>query len=424
MKFILSSGGLLTLLAVGALVFISGTVHTSDIERQHVDPVPASDQAATSIESNSASNGTRSSAGAELVGQVAGGGARQRAGRLYQPASQPIESYAAAYAATNPAGAGAEQSLATGGHHQQSVADQTATNHQAADSGAYASFGESVPQSITHHTPGSHLSNLEYPAHSAGYYANHYMAPSSNELSYSSGQPSAAFAGYQSASNQHVQHANHHHHYKSGGHQAPSLPYGYPSNVAYERSPLSSSSANYYADRGSYQTSGSSPLWSTGGFNSGFGLVSSASHALSHWTKSFSLSEIICGLVALTIGAIILGAPFFLIYLALMGNFSGSGTLSLTNPTSAGAATSGASTQVNGRRKRLAVFETMSMNERASKHPDLVALADSFVRELSPLVDLRQVSSTFKTLVRSIEKYSTSAYNDESKSAKLKSSSS
>lgn len=149
--------------------------------------------------------------------------------------------------------------------------------------------------------------------------------------------------------------------------------------------------------------------------------MSSASHALSHWTNGFSIGEIICGLVALTIGAVILGAPFFLIYLALMGNFSGSGTLSLTNPTSASGATGGA-TQANGRRKRLAVFETMNMDEQASMHPDLAAVGDALVKQLSPLVDLGQVSKTFKHLIRSIEKYSPNRAEQTKRANKQKSS--
>lgn len=132
--------------------------------------------------------------------------------------------------------------------------------------------------------------------------------------------------------------------------------------------------------------------------------MSSASHVLSHWTNGFSISEIICGLVALAIGAVILGAPFFLIYLALMGNFSGSGTLSLTNPTSVSGAASGAS-QTNGRRKRQAVFDSMDMEERASRHPTLANVTNSLMRQLSPFVNLKQVSMTFKHLTNAIEKY-------------------
>lgn len=314
---------------------------------------------------------------------------RQRSGRMYQQASghqsPQIESYAAAYAAANSLGSGPEQSA--NGH----ITQQT-TN----DAGSYSSFGESPAvavatgerSSLVSSSTARQLPGFNDYSQPSGYFAS-YMSPSSNEASYS-GQPSSSY------------HApSQHHYYKS---PASNLPLGYPTNT-YERGyPMSS----YYDRVAHHMPAASSPFWaSTSGFSSGGGLMSSASNAISHWTNGFSIGEIICGLVALAIGAVILGAPFFLIYLALMGNFSGSGTLSLTNPTSSAAATGGASTPSNGRRKRLAVFETMNLtNEQEQRHPDFVLVAENVVRQISPFIDLKQVSKTFKQLVSSIEKHS------------------
>lgn len=105
--------------------------------------------------------------------------------------------------------------------------------------------------------------------------------------------------------------------------------------------------------------------------------------------KGFEVSEIICTAIAVAVGAVIVGAPFILLYLFFMNQMNGSGgpggmgpsggAISLTGPTS--------STTVNGRKKRN------------------TSLPEALFKQLSPLVNNEQVASTFKALMNSIAKY-------------------
>lgn len=103
--------------------------------------------------------------------------------------------------------------------------------------------------------------------------------------------------------------------------------------------------------------------------------------------KGFDVSEIVCTAIAVAIGAVIVGAPFILIYLFIMNQMNGGsgavgpngGSISLTGPTS--------STTVSGRKKR---------------H---TSLPEALFKQLSPLVNNEQVALTFKTLMNSLAKY-------------------
>lgn len=117
----------------------------------------------------------------------------------------------------------------------------------------------------------------------------------------------------------------------------------------------------------------------------GGGLLSNSMFPL--MSKGFDLSEIVCTAVAVAIGAVIIGAPFILIYLFVMNqmNNNGSnmgpngGSISLTGPTS--------STNVSGRKKRQ------------------ISFPEAFFKQLSPLINNEQVANTFKALMSSIAKY-------------------
>lgn len=115
------------------------------------------------------------------------------------------------------------------------------------------------------------------------------------------------------------------------------------------------------------------------------GLLSSSMFPLI--TKGFDVSEIVCTAIAVAIGAVIVGAPFILIYLFIMNQMGanggatmpGGGSISLTGPN--------ASTTVSGRKKR---------------H---TSLPEALFKQLSPLVNSEQVAQTFKHLMSSIAKY-------------------
>lgn len=395
-KLVISTGSL-SLLLFASLLLISSSVHTSDIQVDNIDHQNHQQHDSSSVPTTSAI--TRESASstvlqpeADVESQPAAKSInnqdnRKRNGRLYGSSSNnhqsTLDSYAAAYAAANSPGSSADQ--------QSTV--------QVANDNAYSSFGEPAPGpvsagSVSSSPAGSPV--VSSPQHSASYYAS-FMSPSTNEASYSGGGVSSPLG--------------HHHYY-----QPPS----------YYKSPISSSSlagAGYpsferhssppgYFDRAFVGSMSPSQHWAAASSMPSSGLMSSASTALSHWTGGFTIGEIICTVVAIAIGAIILGAPFFLIYLALMGNFSGSGTLSLTNPAQGSTAAGGATTTVNGRRKRLAIFEQMNSKDDQKHASEFVALADSIMSQLSPFVDIQQVAGTFKRLVSSIEKYGKSNNND------------
>lgn len=106
-------------------------------------------------------------------------------------------------------------------------------------------------------------------------------------------------------------------------------------------------------------------------------------------SKGFDVAEIVCTAVAVAIGAVIIGAPFVLLYLFVMSQVNGGnggpnigpsgGAISLTGPTS--------STNVSGRKKRQTSFP------------------EALLRQLSPLMNNEQVANTFKMLMNSIAKY-------------------
>lgn len=105
-------------------------------------------------------------------------------------------------------------------------------------------------------------------------------------------------------------------------------------------------------------------------------------------SKGFDLSEVVCTAIAVAIGAVIVGAPFILIYLFIVnqmnsGSSSGlnpsGGPISLTGPSS--------STNVSGRKKR-----------HTSVH-------EALFKQLSPLMNSEKVAQTFKILMDSMAKY-------------------
>lgn len=125
-----------------------------------------------------------------------------------------------------------------------------------------------------------------------------------------------------------------------------------------------------------------------------FGLASMFPGSLSSgfplMAKGVDLAEIVCTAIAVAIGAVIVGAPFLLLYLFFMNHMQGSGpnalapgggSISLTGPTS--------STTVTGRKKR---------------HTNL---SDALFKQLSPLINTEQLAQAFKILMGSLAKYQT-----------------
>lgn len=397
------STGSLVLLALCSVLLVASSAYTSDIKPESAPFVSKPTETAPAISEPESSHDEKdfpASSTASISNHVPA--ARRRDGRMYGRSSyessqqaNPIENYAAAYGAASGSPSSQDQSSSSG---------MVQSSVQANDASSYASFGESLPSSSISSVSPSARQNEYSNAHSP-YYAS-YMSPSSNSASYS-GQQASSSGSYPAL---HSMSASAHYPnlYAKGSH---SLPVGYPTN-GYERSPLS---GGYY-DR-SYMGASSVPLWASG--TTSGGLMSSATSAISHWAGGFSIGEIICGLVALAIGAVILGAPFFLIYLALMGNFSGSGTLSLTNPTGGATPAGGPAATANGRRKRLAIYEQLNSLASQKHSVDFMSLAESIANRIGPHVDLQQVAATFKRLINSVEHYSQIDSNSPDKRGKL-----
>lgn len=104
--------------------------------------------------------------------------------------------------------------------------------------------------------------------------------------------------------------------------------------------------------------------------------------------KGFDVAEVVCTAIAVAIGAVIVGAPFILLYLFVMNQMNGSGTGGLSGPGGSISLTGpNASTNVTGRKKRHTTFP------------------EALFMHLSPLINNEQVLNTFKTLMKSIAKY-------------------
>lgn len=274
----------------------------------------------------------------------------------------------------------------------------------AASSPAYLESGASAPSS-------RHLN----PAASE-YLAGYHPYPSAGSDTYE--------RAYQNSIHPHSSHYNNNHY--NHHHGAPfNPPPGYPDHA---RSQVAPSPAHYFGPEiGSFAANSHSHSLPASG------LISSASHALSHWTGGFGIAEIVCSLVAVAIGAIILGAPFFLIYLVLMGNFSGSGQISLANPTGAPTTPAAATVAPAGRRKRsVADMRQTLVNQLAQARahtnniinnttnnnnnnrvtfPPLPDLAKFTLDKLSPLVDPLKLAETYGKLVKSFARFSPLSQN-------------
>lgn len=424
MAILVSSGGLV-LLTIGSLLMISGAVHTSETAQSidqnaklNQDSNPTTETISESMRERLANNTASRGRSARFFSQDGNQRSQSEAQQQqYQERSMSMESYAAALAAANSAV----------DHHSNGSADLVQSTIPANDA---VSFGEQ-PASLPAASTGRQFEATEYsPVHAASgsYYATGAAAAASTSSSasnYLPNHPSSGGAHHQHHStHSSPSYANHQQHYQPSPSTYNSHHYGAATKKIATAlpSPLNYpsydywSSPSYFADRSGPYPPPMPSYWSSPHFSSptgfGSGLISSASSALSHWTGGFGVAEIICGIIALSVGAVILGAPFFLIYLALMGNFSGSGTLSLANPTQSGMTTGGpggsGTATINGRRKRLAIFEqaTGRLGGLDQPHLQLSALADTVISQLSPFVDFQQVTDTFRQLVNSIEKYS------------------
>lgn len=122
-------------------------------------------------------------------------------------------------------------------------------------------------------------------------------------------------------------------------------------------------------------------------------------HLAAKWEHGITLGEIACIAVAVVLGIVILGSPFFLLYLMLFngGNMMGANQMSLLAPAIPGA---GAATAAGRRRKRS--IEAQNSNLRRSKSAQATSLQDAIgdylLEHLSPFMDPEKVLQSFHRL--------------------------
>lgn len=353
--FSISSNQAFLLVISITFLLINHTASTSDIRSESETQIPSSHRSTIQIK--------------KVAGLITGNDTRKRTGRLFNHklSQQLIDN-------------GSFNSLPTSSSIsrddiQQKYLSSTPTEH-ANDGSSFASFGDipSISSTARQFTPSS---------------SDYLTQPSYHTSHTSNSQANSPYHPY-------------HPHYNPPETQKPP---GYPTNAGYlpdHRQSVGQYDSRVYLNEPPY-----SP-WTAGSTSSG--LMSSASHALSHWTGSFGIAEIICSLVVLAIGAIILAAPFFLIYLVLMGNFSGSGQISLANPTQATTPTGSTTVNANGRRKRSIQDLNSTIVNSMAKGLKIAGLNQgtllSAIKHLDPTVNPQQLNDILKRLTNSFESLS------------------
>lgn len=322
-----------------------------------------------------------------------------------------------------------------------SVANDASTFHSFGEQGPIGQHVQHVPQqfsiSAAQYAQATAGSNDQTSARQAALaqnydYSNHGQAANTGGDFHLLGYPSTARTDrYQSS----ISDANNNHYANTNNNNHNHYQQHYHDQVGYNVGQVGSTkggdrSISDYDSRHSPVSS----VWPSAAASSGNPLSFGGSFAsgLSHWTKGFSVGELICGLVAIAVAAVVLGAPFFLIYLMLMGNISTTGTLSLTNPLQVPGTTQGGNSlpmnnqnqqqntnnaSQNGRRRKRSInsiFDEANLKtkllpkDKSSSQMRNKVFANSLneqIELLSPLSS-QNIESMISLLLSSIEKYS------------------
>lgn len=122
---------------------------------------------------------------------------------------------------------------------------------------------------------------------------------------------------------------------------------------------------------------------------------------MSKWEHGITIGEIVCVAVAVVLGIIILGSPFFLLFLMLFngGNLFGTTQMGLLAPAAVQAATSPA----GRRRRRRSVGSSDEQGDTGSakkiKTSDLVRAGEYLFEKLSPYMDGEKLMRSFERLM-------------------------
>lgn len=134
-------------------------------------------------------------------------------------------------------------------------------------------------------------------------------------------------------------------------------------------------------------------------------------HQMSKWEHGISIGEIACIAIAVVLGVIILGSPFFLLFLMLFngGNLFGGTQMGLLAPTTAGGAPAAAAGR--RRRKRSVMSSTGSSNKvderelsheapaKEAKELDLHGIGEYLFERLSPFMEQGKLMRSFERIM-------------------------
>lgn len=122
-------------------------------------------------------------------------------------------------------------------------------------------------------------------------------------------------------------------------------------------------------------------------------------HLMPKWEHAISFGEIACIAVAVVLGIIILGSPFFLLFLMLFngGNLFGATQMGLLAP----ATVQGAATTAAGRRRRRKRSPEVDAKQAANglKAADLVNMGEHLFERLSPFMDADKLLRSFERMM-------------------------
>jgi hypothetical protein len=131
-------------------------------------------------------------------------------------------------------------------------------------------------------------------------------------------------------------------------------------------------------------------------------------HMMAKWEHGITIGEIVCVAVAVVLGIIILGSPFFLLFLMLFngGNLFGATQMGLLAPASVQAA----ATPAVGRRRRRRSIETTDDGDSSDRHAkkssstkirpsELIRVGEYLFEQLSPYMDMSKLMSSFERIM-------------------------
>lgn len=134
-------------------------------------------------------------------------------------------------------------------------------------------------------------------------------------------------------------------------------------------------------------------------------------HQMSKWEHGISIGEIACIAIAVVLGVIILGSPFFLLFLMLFngGNLFGGTQMGLLAPAAAGGAPAAAAGRRRRRRRSVMSSSSANQDQRSelsqeelaarAKELDLHGIGEYLFERLSPFMEPEKLMQSFERMM-------------------------